>query len=115
MSVNIVDHTAEVKITMARNTSLGVRFMLDGIDKEAFSNTPLKDNHLRKDILKSVVGTQGKIKWAVNYASVQEAGGTRKKVFRKYTTAGTGPHFAENAVKKVTTDAGTYWKKANVI
>jgi hypothetical protein len=35
------------------------------------------------------------------YAHFQEMGGDKKRVIRKYTTAGTGSHFLENAIREV--------------
>lgn len=109
MSVKIKDNTVKIIVNTDSNINLALRKMLDDIDKEAMPKTPRKTGELRKDILKSVIGKKGKIKWGMNYALYQE-----KKLFSHYTTAGTGPHYAENAVNKVVNNADKYFKNGIV-
>jgi hypothetical protein len=115
MSVKVVDYHPTIKIKTTRAASLAVYFMLDGIDRTAFPKTPMRKGELRKDTRKSVSGSKGTITWSERYAAVQEAGSRKGVRFTHYTTAGTGPHFAEDAVNKVASDADSYFRKANLI
>ena len=56
--------------------------------------TPKKSGRLRMDVVKQVLGLAAKVVWGKKYGVYQET-----KRFKKYTTPGTGPHFAENAAK----------------
>jgi predicted acylesterase/phospholipase RssA len=96
MSVKIIDNTAKVSQQTSFRSSIFLRMIAQDIVKESEPRTPKKKGYLRRDILISVLGQQGTIKWLKRYAAIQE--GTQ---FRNYTTPGTGPHFAENAVKKL--------------
>jgi len=84
--------------------------MLEGIDKTAGPRTPKDKGNLRNDVLKSVIGRKATIAWTKEYAIYQE-----EKQFANYTTPGTGPHFAKNAVQAVTDDAEQYFKKARLV
>lgn len=108
--VSITDNTAKIFFEDTQNAALAIRYMLDAIDFTANPRTPKREGNLRKDILKTVVGTKGSIKWQKNYAYFQEA-----KQHGRYTTPGTGPHYAENAVRQVVDHADVYFKKARLI
>lgn len=110
MSVKVDDNTATIVTDSLKGANLALRFMLDDIDRVANPVTPKKEGNLRRDLFKSVQGLRGTIKWQKGYAAVQE-----KKQFKNYTTPGTGPHYAENAVKKVTARSQEYFKKARLI
>lgn len=110
MSVKYTDNTAKINTDTVKGVNLAIRFMLDAIDKNAFYNTPKRLGNLRRDITKTVLGHQGTIVWGKKYAIYQET-----KQYANYTTPGTGPHYAENAVKKVADDAESYFKKARVL
>lgn len=110
MSVRVVDNTVKIKFQMDTGVNLALRLMLNDIEKTAFKNTPKNKGNLRRDILKTVVAKKGTIIWGKNYAVYQET-----KQFKNYTTPGTGPHFAERAVKKVADNYREYLKKANVL
>lgn len=110
MSVKVEDNTARIIVDSTKGANLALRFMLDDIDRAARPVTPKKQGNLRNDIVKSVLGLRGTIKWEKNYAIFQE-----KKQFRNYTTPGTGPHFAENSVKKIVNKADDYFRKARLI
>ena len=115
MNVKVIDHTPVILVKNARAINLALRMMLDGIDQEAFRNTPKKKGELRKDIFKNVSANSGKIQWRERYAATQEAGVIKGRRIRNYTTAGTGPKYAENAVTKVVRDSVSYMKKAGVV
>lgn len=110
MSVKTVDNTPKLSIDSKRNASLGLRFILDAIDRTAGPKTPKRDGNLRRDISKQVLGLRGTITWRKGYAGYQE-----NKQYRNYTTPGTGPHFAQNAVKEVAADAVRYFKQAGLL
>ena len=110
MSVRVTSNTASIKFKNSANIPIAIRYMLDGVDSIANPRTPKNMGNLRKDILKTVIGKSGKIQWAKNYAVYQET-----KQFKSYTTSGTGPHFAQNAVLEVARTYATYFRKAKVI
>lgn len=110
MSVNIKDNTSSITLMSIRNANLSLRFMLEDIEKISTPVTPKKEGNLRRDILKTVLGLKGTIKWLKDYAVFQEV-----KQFKNYTTPGTGPHYAENSVVKVASKSDVYFKKAGLI
>lgn len=109
MSVSITDNSAQLISEVDNKTSLGIRFMLDAIQRISNPKTPMKHGNLRADVIKSVEGKTGYITWDKNYAIYQE-----KKQFTHYTTSGTGPHFAEDAVKEVVKNGATYFRMAGM-
>lgn len=113
MSVRVTDNTPALRIKTSRGINLALRFALDDIDREAFSKTPKDKGELRKNLRKSVSGHKGQIVWSSDYAKFQERGYSSGPI-RKYTTAGTGPHFAENAAKKVGKNFRSYLKKVGL-
>ncbi len=86
------DNTNQAINELQQRASLFLRFMAEEIVKDAEPKTPKKTGRMRMDVLKQVLGLNGKIKWGKNYAVYQET-----KQFKNYTTPGTGPHFAKNA------------------
>lgn len=116
MSVKTTDNTSRIKIDIQRKANLAVRFLLDGIDRSARPNTPKEFGPLSQSVQKQVLGTRGIITWPQKYAQPQEAGIIHGSRVRNYTTPGTGPHFAENAVtKEAIHNAAVYFKKAGLI
>jgi hypothetical protein len=109
MSLSIEDNTAQVTGSVKTKGSLALRFMLDAIDKAADPHTPRKEGDLRRNKLKQVLGLHAVIQWRQKYAAAQE-----DKQHINYTTPGTGPHYAENAVKEVVKNAGQYFKRAGL-
>lgn len=57
-----------------------------------------KKFHLRRSVRYSAVGNQAVIRWLAPYAAAQEAGQANGRIFRKYTTPGTGRGFAQTAL-----------------
>lgn len=129
MSVKITDHTPTILTNSERVKNLAVRFGLDAVEKYARPKTPFSGavksrggksltggGHLRVDVVKQVIGGKGKIIWGKHYAAAQEKGivGGKYKV-RNYTTPGTGPKYAENAIKKVDKERDIYIKRAAAI
>lgn len=109
MSVRVTSNRLSNDMDIKNRAGLAVRFMLDAIHAESTPFTPMRRGNLRADIVKRVQGTQGTIVWDKKYASRME-----KKQFKNYTTPGTGPHFAENAVKMVTDQSQMYFIRAGI-
>lgn len=109
MSVKFTDNSAQVKADITNKVSLGLRFILDDVDKTADPKTPRRTGDLRNIKRKQVLGLHASIAWKRGYAAIQEL-----KQFQHYTTPGTGPHFAENAVKEVIGRAEQHFRKAGL-
>lgn len=105
----IVDRTSSVISTIQQRGSVFLRNVAEEIVSESTPRTPKKTGQLRRDILKQVLGLKGKVVWNKRYASIQET-----KQFRNYTTPGTGPKFAENAVRKVVGKANVIAKRSGL-
>lgn len=60
--------------------------------------TPAKTFRLRRSVRYQVLGNQATIQWLAPYAAAQEAGMARGRIFRNYTTPGTGRGFAQTAL-----------------
>lgn len=115
MPVQVTDNSTRIIADLTRKSNVALRFAVDRIDKTANPKTPKKEGFLRRDVLKQVLGLSGTIIWPKKYAQAQEAGVIRGHRVRNYTTAGTGPHFAENAVAQVVKTIAVDFKKAGLI
>jgi hypothetical protein len=93
MSYTITDYSKQFENNTIQKANLFLRMMAEEMVRTSTPKTPKKSGRMRMDILKSVLGLKGKIVWGKDYAKYQET-----KQFKNYTTPGTGPHFAENAV-----------------
>lgn len=135
MSYRYEDNTRLIEEKRKVQTSFALLYAINDIHREANKHTPMEFGLLRADVTKTVRGKQGKIKWGRKYAAAQEAG--RMTVyktrtfrtskgnwvtlkpgvyrFRNYTTPGTGAHFAQNAVQKVTGNPLKYYRQAGAI
>lgn len=60
--------------------------------------TPAKTFRLRRSVRYQVLGNKATIQWLAPYAAAQEAGIANGRVFRNYTTPGTGRGFAQEAL-----------------
>lgn len=110
MSVKINAKTGQIKSEILIKSSIFLRFMAERIVKISEPKTPRKTGRLRMDVVKQVLGLKGEIRWGKDYAIYQE-----KKQFTNYTTPGTGPHFAENAVKQGVVETAAVAKAAGLI
>lgn len=110
MSAKIKDNTTSIILQTQRNAGLALRYMLEDMHSIAEPRTPKKDGILRRNVLKTVNGLRGTIKWNAKYAIYQEL-----KKFTNYTTSGTGPHFAENSAKAVAKSPEGAMRKARLI
>lgn len=118
MQVIVKDNSAKIKRDQAVKANVFLRMVADEVVREATPKTPMSDGYakgnLRRNVLKQVLGLTGQIIWGENYAEYQERGYTSGPV-KKYTTPGTGAHFAENAVKKVYGKAQEIAKRSGLI
>lgn len=110
VSVNVTDNSVKVKIDTKQSASLALRYILEDIQRTSEPRTPKREGNLRRNTNISVQGLSGVIAWMANYAIYQES-----KQYTNYTTPGTGPHFAENAVKTIVENSNSYFEKARLI
>lgn len=87
--------------------SLGLRLLGEEVFKLADPKTPRRYGNLRRDKVLQVLGLTAILRWDKKYAAAQE-----DIQHRNYTTPGTGPHYAENAVKQALTRADRIFKQA---
>lgn len=104
MSVKVTDNTPRVITQQQQGTRVFLRMAAEEIVRVARPKTPKLKGNLRSDV--NIIpkgGTSIEVVWNKEYAQYQERGKRRdgSHVVRRYTTGGTGPHFAENAVKEV--------------
>lgn len=64
----------------------------------ANKRTPAKTFRLRRSVRYQLLGNTARIQWLAPYAAAQEAGMARGRVFKNYTTPGTGRGFAQEAL-----------------
>jgi len=114
MSYIITDNTVHIQTKMKTNLPIALRLMANDVKSEAEPKTPQKTGMLRANVRINAGLKRARIHWGQDYAKYQERGYTSGPV-RKYTTPGTGAHFAENAVKKVARHAERYMRKARVV
>lgn len=95
MRVKVTDNSAKLIEIVRRKQSIGLRRVANQIVKSSRPKTPRRTGDLRDDTLIQVLGLRARIQWGKSYASLQE-----HTQFSHYTTPGTGPHFAENAVNE---------------
>ncbi len=110
MQATVIDNTNNVENDLTVKANIFLRTISDVIVAKSRDNTPMKTGGLRNEVLKEVLGLSGKISWAVNYAIFQE-----QKQFQNYTTPGTGPHFAEDAVNQVVEDTTVIAQQVGLI
>lgn len=113
MAYIIHDKTANIQTHMKTNVPLAIRFMLNDIKEISSPITPMLTGDLRRNITIRAGGKRGSIKWGQKYAEYQERGYTSGEV-KRYTTAGTQAHFAEESVVKVTRNSEDYFRRAKV-
>jgi hypothetical protein len=109
MAVKVTDNTVNIKMDLTQKANIFLRLFADEIVTLSEPNTPKKQGNLRRDVLKSVLGLKGTVKWQKRYAAIQE-----KKQFRNYTTPGTGPHYARNAVNSALSRVNVIARRAGL-
>lgn len=106
----IIDNTKVVFKNIETNASVFLRNMADEIINIATPKTPKKTGRLRMDVIRQVLGLNGKVKWGKNYAKYQET-----KQFKNYTTPGTGSGFAEKSVREAITKTSEIARRSKLI
>ena len=109
MAYKYINNVPVIKASNNANIPLALRFMVDNAHSLAYPNTPKDTGDLRNNVMKTVIGRKAIISWVMNYAKYQE-----NRQYQNYTTPGTGPAFAENAVRKTVSDADKFFRKAGV-
>lgn len=107
--VKISDNTAKVLIDKKLKANTFLTLFMNAVRSTSRPTTPKREGDLRKEVLQQVLGTKGTLIWNRKYARKQE-----EVQHRNYTTAGTGPHFAKNAVEKVSKEVDKYIKQAQL-
>lgn len=110
MSVTYTSHVGKIKGDTQQKTSIFLRFAAEQVVDDSLPRTPKKMGNLRQDILRQILGLKGKIVWGKNYAAFQET-----KQFKNYTTPGTGPRFAEDAINGIGDKTADIARKAGLI
>lgn len=110
MKVIVKNNMPKIENNTKQKSSIFLRVLAEEVVDEATPKTPKRTGQLRADVLKQVLGTKAKIVWGKRYAIFQE-----NKQYRNYTTPGTGPHFAENSVRKVVKNSESIAKKVGLI
>lgn len=108
MSVTVESNMQQASASIKQRASVGLRRAVEDVFTISRPKTPQKTGDLRNRTRKQVLGLSGLAAWDVNYAVYPERGyGSGLMV--NWTTAGTGPHFAESAVKTVASQPSKYF------
>lgn len=110
MSYSIKDNTQAILGEAKQKANIFLRLATEDIERKSTKNTPKRTSDLRRSILKSVLGLRGRIEWRKVYASKME-----EQQFSNYTTPGTGPHFAKNAVQSMVDNTKAIARRAGLI
>lgn len=97
------DNTGPIYNQTKQRASIFLRTAAEQIVQSSTPGTPRKQGNLRQDVLKVVSGLKGRVEWRKGYAEYQERGSRKdgSRRVRNYTTPGTGPHYAQNAVERI--------------
>lgn len=117
MSVRVNDNTGNVYNLTKQRASIFLRTAAEQIVQSSSPKTPRDKGNLRQDVLKTVSGLKGRIEWRKGYAEYQERGSRRdgSRRVKNYTTPGTGPHYAQNAVERIVGLTANIAKLAHLI
>lgn len=107
--VRITDNMAKIGREAVTKANIALRLMASAVVVESTPKTPKREGDLRLNVLKQVIGLNASVTWDMPYAEIQE-----NTQFKNYTTPGTGPHFAENAVKQVVGESTKYFRQAGI-
>lgn len=94
------DHMAENELLITRSMTELPRMFVTQFKKNVIPFTPKDTGALRRSIVTQVIGKKANIAWRLPYAIDQNEGVDQKtgRVYRNYTTPGTGPHFKDKAL-----------------
>lgn len=109
------DYSQSVVALMENRIVLCNQSIIDQIYQTSLPNTPYRRGDLRSNVRKTAAGHDGVITWQVDYAAYQERGSNPdgSRPVRNYTTPGTGPWYAKNAVATEVKKIGEYWERAS--
>lgn len=117
--MRILSKKSEVMAVMTNRATYAQWVLAHDIKRDSLRATPLKTHKLRGSIklsskVQDMEVTQ-RIKWDQPYASYQERGMRRdgSHKIKHYTTAGTGPWYAKNAVKRGMKNLNNCWIEAS--
>ena len=110
MNYTLKSHVQAIESDALVRASIFLRGIADEVIKIAEPNTPSDTGRMKKDIIRQVTGLKAKIKWGKKYAIYQET-----TQFKQYTTPGTGPHFAENAINQAIASTNIIAKRSGLI
>ncbi len=108
--MKVTDYTGEIKNSVLQRASLFLRLMTNEMTLLSEPKTPKKTGRLRMDVLKQVLGLNGKVVWGKKYAAILE-----EKQFRNYTTPGTNKDYAKNAAKLLPIKTESVARRAGLI
>lgn len=93
------DKTAEAELLITRSATNLPRMFVENYKRNVAPITPKRTGALRRSIVTRSLGTEAEIAWRLPYAIDQDAGidSITGRVYRNYTTPGTGPHFKDKA------------------
>ena len=105
------DNSSYVKALMNNRIHLMNNNIGMEVKKNAMFTTPLKKGDLSTQVFVRSQGNVATITWEMPYASYQERGmrADGSHVIKNYTTPGTGPHFAYNAVHDTLSNFDKLW------
>jgi hypothetical protein len=94
------DATAVNELLITRSAALLPRKFVEQYKRNVLPLTPKRSGALRRSIVTRASGYQAEIAWRLPYAVDQDAGidSITGRVYRNYTTPGTGPHFKDQAM-----------------
>lgn len=94
------DKLAEDELLITRAAVNLPKMFVTQYKKNVLPLTPRRSGALRRSIVTSAVGHTAQIGWRLPYAIDQDLGVDQKsgRVYRNYTTPGTGPHFKDKAL-----------------
>ena len=93
------DKMAENELLITRSVVTLPKMFVTQYRKNVAPLTPYKTGALRRSIVTQVMGNRANIAWRLPYAIDQNEGVDQKtgRVYRNYTTPGTGPKFKDKA------------------
>lgn len=108
MAVRIQSNTRQIIVETELGMEFAIRLALEDIRRTAAPITPMKTGELRSSAV--VRANEGVVNWTADHSEILE-----NKQFQNYTTPGTGPHFAERAVRQVEQRFDQHLRTAGVI
>lgn len=108
MAVRIQSNVPQIITQTDLGMEFAIRLALDDIQRTARPMTPMKTGELRSSSV--IRANEGVVNWTADHAGILE-----NKEFSNYTTPGTGPHFAERAVRQVEQRFDQHLRAAGVI